>query len=92
MMKKLLSVTAVFMIFLVGCSEQVNINSPENLVNAQEPNWITLPKSEYLRFAGQRRQVTATGGDGFPTSQPFSQEHLREYRLRAPNQRLSGKS
>ncbi len=36
--------------------------------------------------------AVATGGDGFPTSQPFSQEHLREYRLRAPNQRLSGKS
>ena len=30
--------------------------------------------------------------DGFPTSEPFSQEHLREYRLRTPNQRLSGKS
>ena len=47
-MKQLLSITAVLMILFVGCSEQVNINSPENLVNTQEPNWITLPKSEEL--------------------------------------------
>lgn len=41
-MKQLLSITAIFLMFFVGCSKDVNINSPIE-DQAEEPNWIVLP-------------------------------------------------
>jgi hypothetical protein len=42
-MKKYISIIVLLSLFVIGCSEQTSINSPENKVQTQEPNWISLP-------------------------------------------------
>jgi hypothetical protein len=45
-MKKLITTAFVMLLLLtVGCSDQTSVTSPEQSVQAQEPNWITLPQS-----------------------------------------------
>ena len=41
-MKQLLSIAAVIMVLFVGCSKDVNVNSPI-VDQVEQPSWITLP-------------------------------------------------
>ena len=42
-MKKYISIVVLLSLFVIGCSEQTSINTPENKVITKEPNWISLP-------------------------------------------------
>ncbi len=44
-MKKTITAFAILLLITVGCSDQTSITSPEQYVQQQEPNWITLPQS-----------------------------------------------
>ena len=43
-MKTFLSIIVLLSLFVIGCSEQINVNSPE-LTSSDEPDWIMLPSS-----------------------------------------------
>jgi hypothetical protein len=47
-MKNLIITLAIFLLFAVGCTDQTNINSPEQSIQTQEPNWLTLPQADGL--------------------------------------------
>jgi hypothetical protein len=47
-MKKYISIIVFLSLFVIGCSEQISINSPVNDLNINEPNWIALPQAEGL--------------------------------------------
>jgi hypothetical protein len=49
-MKKYISIIVLLSLFVIGCSEQANINSPVNNVNTNEPNWIALPQAEGMQL------------------------------------------
>jgi len=48
-MKKLITTIAMLLLFVVGCTDQTNITSPEQSVQTQEPNWIALPQASGLQ-------------------------------------------
>ena len=50
-MKKYISIIAVLSLFVIGCSEQMSVNSPVN-TNTAEPNWIALPDKESMIVNG----------------------------------------
>ena len=47
-MKKYISLIALLSVFVIGCSEQTSITSPENIIQTQEPNWIVSLSSHDL--------------------------------------------
>ena len=48
-MKKYLSIIVLLSLFVIGCSEQMSVNSPVN-TNTSEPNWIALPSAEGMQM------------------------------------------
>ena len=71
-MKKLIILLALATIFMFGCQEADNplvpeINSIDSNQNIQQPNWITLPKSDNMsiekNFASHRKINGKRGGE-----------------------------
>jgi hypothetical protein len=48
-MKKYLSIIVLLGLFLIGCSEQMSVNTPIS-TNTNEPNWIALPKADGMQI------------------------------------------
>lgn len=62
-MKYLLSITAIFLMFFIGCSKDVNINSPIESDAAQILNKGGNPSNLPLRFVSISKEINgATGG------------------------------
>lgn len=48
-MKKFISIIALLSLFVIGCSEQASITSP-NESSASEPNWVSMPKTNGIQI------------------------------------------
>ena len=49
-MKKYLSIIVLLSLFVIGCSEQFNVNEPVmSSNNTNEPNWVALPQAEGMQ-------------------------------------------
>ena len=48
-MKRYLSLIVLLSLFVIGCSEQMSVNSPVNTITS-EPNWIALPQAEGMQY------------------------------------------
>lgn len=45
-MKRIISTFAILLVLAFGCTDQINITSPEQPAQIQNPNWIALPQQD----------------------------------------------
>ena len=60
-MKKYISIIVLLSLFVIGCSEQISVNSPVD-TNTTEPNWITLPQAAGMHVNTEWTQSKTING------------------------------